>query len=204
MEVERFVAFLVVASITIASPGPGVILTISNTLKYGFNGAVAGILGIVVGMLIISTVAASGVGVVILASKDTFLILKYLGAAYLAFLGLKLWFSKSKERVGEASPEQQGISAFTKGLLVTLANPKALVFFVALFPQFIDTKQSILSQFIALSTTFSLLVLGIHLIYALMAGHAKQWFSTETGYQALNKLSGGCFFSFAVGLAFYR
>lgn len=88
---DSYLLFLAIAAATIASPGPGVVLTISNALRYGVRGAVSGIMGIASGMLIIAVLSASSLAVLMLASATAFTIVKFIGAAYLIYLGVKMW-----------------------------------------------------------------------------------------------------------------
>ena len=90
---ETYLLFVIIAAITVLSPGPGVILTLSNAIRFGFSGAVGGILGIAVGTLIVAIISATGVGVILATSVMIFTIMKYIGAAYLIYLGIKLWRS---------------------------------------------------------------------------------------------------------------
>ena len=90
---QQLYLYILIASLTIASPGPGVLLTLTNTLNYNLRNAMAGIIGVAVGMGVISIIAASSVGVMITTSQLTLLIVKGVGAAYLIYLGVKLFRS---------------------------------------------------------------------------------------------------------------
>ena len=90
---QQLYLYILIASLTIASPGPGVLLTLTNTLNYNLRNAMAGIIGVAVGMGVISIIAASSVGVMITTSQLTLLIVKGIGAAYLIYLGVKLFRS---------------------------------------------------------------------------------------------------------------
>ncbi len=197
---DNYFLFLVIAAATIASPGPGVILTISNSLKYGFLGAIAGISGVAAGMFFIALISATSLAVILATSAFAFALLKYIGAAYLIYLGLKQWLSSSEIGVNEQAVTKSNKQKFTEGLFITLLNPKPIFFFLALFPQFINSAQSYPAQFLLLAATFSLLVVIIHCIYALFSNMAQSRLSTPGGGQAFRKVSGSCYLFFGIGL----
>ena len=88
---ENYLLFILIAAAVIASPGPGIVLTLKNTLQYDFRGAFPGIAGVALGMLLIAVLSAAGLGLLLTTSALAFTVLKYLGAAYLIYLGIKLW-----------------------------------------------------------------------------------------------------------------
>ncbi|MGP4864146.1 LysE family translocator [Psychrobacter sp. T6-5] len=163
--------YILIASATIASPGPGVILSITNSLTHGRKKTAYGILGISLGMLGVAIVSATSIGLVIATSKKMFLAIQLLGAMYIFYLGFKMAFGKRKLFVLDSGNtlDVSSTSAgrlFKEGLLTSLSNPKPILFFMAVFPQFIDTEQTYLSQFLILASAFCLLVLLIHFCYA--------------------------------------
>ena len=168
---QQLYLYILIASLTIASPGPGVLLTLTNTLNYNLRNAMAGIIGVAVGMGVISIIAASSVGVMITTSQLTLLIVKGIGAAYLIYLGVKLFRSVPRalnQPLSSADSTMPSASQrFRQGVLVSLFNPKPIVFFMALFPQFIHPQQPFIPQFSVLSITFCILVVVIHSLYGL-------------------------------------
>lgn len=201
---QQLYLYILIASLTIASPGPGVLLTLTNTLNYNLRNAMVGIIGVAVGMGIISIIAATSVGVIITTSQLTLLIVKGVGAAYLIYLGVKLFRSAPRALNQHlASSEEMMPSAsrrFRQGLLVSLFNPKPIVFFMALFPQFIHPQQPFIPQFSVLSITFCLLVVMIHSLYGFFAHTVKTKMSSGKAFVKLNKTGGIVFMCFAVGL----
>lgn len=201
-----YFAYLLVASLTIASPGPGVILSISNSLKYGLSGAVPGIAGVVCGMFILSLVSATSVGALLASSVTAFAIAKSIGALYLLYLGIKMLRSASikfRNDPGHSQSRQPGSAArFKEGLVLTFSNPKPILFFIALFPQFINVAAPYIMQFLFLSITFCILVFLIHSVYAVFAYAIKAKIMSAGGFTIINKIGGLCFLGFA-GLIFY-
>jgi threonine/homoserine/homoserine lactone efflux protein len=193
--------YIAIASATIASPGPGVVLTISNSIKYGFWGSVSGILGVASAMLCIAIISATSLAAIFATSALAFSIFKYIGAAYLIYLGIKMWRSSSKFDETNNSSIKSNKKKFSEGLLLTLLNPKPIFFFMALFPQFINPSENYSFQFLLLAFVFSVLVVIIHSSYAFFAKTAKTKLSTPKGSQILSRVSGGFYMCFGVLLA---
>ena len=121
------------AALTVSSPGPGVVLTLSNAIRHGIKPALSGVLGISLGILIISIISASSLGVLLTTSSFAFSILKFIGAGYLIYLGIKLWRTPviSLEDAVDAKNMPKEIShrnRFKEGFFVSLLNPKAIFF----------------------------------------------------------------------------
>lgn len=198
---ENYILFVAIASATIASPGPGVILTITNSIKDGFRGAISGILGVASAMLCIAIISATSVAAILSTSALAFTILKYIGSAYLIYLGIKMWRSSSSFNVSSNNVSKSHKKKFIEGFLITLLNPKPIFFFMALFPQFINPNEAYIFQFLLLAITFSVLVVIIHFSYALFAKSARSKLSTPKGSLILSKASGTFYMLFGAGLA---
>lgn len=192
--------FLILATLTVLSPGPGVVLTISNALRHGWRGALPGIFGIASGAFIVAGICASSLGLILAASATAFTLLKYIGALYLLYLGIKMW------RTQRFVPELTVTSTcpwrrFGEALSIQLLNPKAGFFFLAVFPQFIKPEGDYYSQFFLLVSSYSVLVVLVHSGYALMANGARGWLSSSQGARIVGKLSGITFLGFGVLMA---
>lgn len=189
----------------VASPGPGVILTLSNAIRHGVKPALSGVLGIALGILIIAVISASSLGVLLATSAVAFSILKFVGAAYLIYLGIKLWrsptikFEGDIDIYGKTAPLYG--SRFKEGFLVSVLNPKPIFFFMSLFPQFINHQQGYFLQFTYLTLTFCGLIIVVHTIYALGANSIKGWLTSLRGSKTVNRAGGSVFIFFGLGLA---
>lgn len=193
--------FLLMATATVFSPGPGVVMTLTNALRYGLRGTFGGILGIAFGALIVAAISATSVGVLLAASATAFTILKFLGAAYLIFLGVKLWRAPAF-RFAEANAHEASFKKrFLEGLSLQMTNPKAIFFFLSIFPQFIDPAMGYGMQFGVLVLTYSTLIVLIHSSYAIFAGKAKNWLTSEKGGARMNKIGAATFIFFGCALA---
>lgn len=197
-----YAIYVFIASMTIASPGPGVVMTLTNALKYGLKKSLSGILGVATGMFFISVLAGSGVGVLIANSERAYNILKMSGAIYLFYLGFKL----IKNRNSDISVETENDSisqkkSFAQGLGVTMVNPKPIIFFLALFPQFISHDAPYLNQFILLSFTFCVLIIFIHIAYGIFASYIQKQMNDVNYFKYINIFGGLAYIIFALSLA---
>lgn len=199
---DHYLIFLALAAVTVLSPGPGVLLTVSNSIRFGFTNTMGGILGIAFGTFAVATVSATSLGLILVASSMAFTIMKYVGSAYLIYLGVKMWRSPVvKVDIKESVPTTK-TKRFIEGTIIQVTNPKAVFFFMSVFPQFVDyTAENVVGEFAALVFTYSVLVIAIHVSYALMAKSAQYWITTPNGKRLVNKIGGGTFICFGIGLA---
>ena len=201
---DSYFLYLLITFITIASPGPGVLLTLTNALRYGFRGSLAGILGIAAGIFVVAVLSATSIALVLSTSMLAFTVLKYLGAAYLMYLGFKLWQSQQQYRLTQTVSAKTHRMRFVEGVGITVLNPKPIFFFMAVFPQFIAVTDSLLDplwQFWFLVLTYCVLVLVIHSLYALMAKMARVSLASEQGSRWVSKTSAVFHVLLGLGLA---
>lgn len=198
---SSYLIYAGVAALTIALPGPAVMLSINNSLQRGLPKALAGIVGIATGILVVAILSATGLGAVLASSATALSVIKLIGAAYLIYLGIKMWRRTPLACTAAGSPAATYRKCLLEGFLLSVSNPKAIVFFMAIFPQFIDASEKYTPQFLLLSVIFSGTVIIIHTLYASLASLAKAAFTTPKANSLLSKISGGVFIGFGVGLA---
>lgn len=193
-----FVAAVLVLTVT---PGPSVLMCISTSVQHGPRRAMVAALGSTTAIAGIMVLSMMGLGTVLAASETLFSALKWLGAAYLAYLGLSSLLSKTSSlAVPTASTAAVGGRAFfARGLLVGASNPKALLFFGALFPQFINTASPQLPQFVLLGATFVFFEIFWLTLYAMTAARARTWLQQPRRATLFNRLTGVVFLA-AAGL----
>lgn len=193
-----FVAAVLVLTVT---PGPSVLMCISTSVQHGPRRAMVAALGSTTAIAGIMVLSMMGLGTVLAASETLFSALKWLGAAYLAYLGLSSLLSKTSSlAVPTASTAAVGGRAFfARGLLVGASNPKALLFFGALFPQFINTALPQLPQFVLLGATFVFFEIFWLTLYAMTAARARTWLQQPRRATLFNRLTGVVFLA-AAGL----
>ncbi|ATD61614.1 MULTISPECIES: LysE family translocator [Janthinobacterium] len=198
MHLSNWLLFCSVALLVTFSPGPAVLLAISNAIAVGPRRAMISSMGNGFGLFIISGVAMAGMGVVLATSATAFMLLKLAGALYLVYLGIKQWRSKTSivadapVALGAANPNSFW-KLFRQGLTVALTNPKAILFFSALFPQFITPGEPVAIQFTVLTTSFVACAMLAHLFYANLARLLKTQLATPGRAKLFNRISGGAF-----------
>jgi threonine/homoserine/homoserine lactone efflux protein len=201
---DLYPLFLVVAAATVANPGPGVLLTLTNSLRNGLRDTYGGIAGLATGALVIAALSATGLGVLLATSARAFTVTKLLGAAYLLYLGVRLWRSPVRP-LELADPVAVGLPGrFAEGVTLQVTNPHAIVFFLSVFPQFVDTEGSAAGQFALLVASYGMLIVLIHTVYALTARRARAWLGSERGGRAVNRVGAMVFWLFGAGLAMAR
>lgn len=193
--------FLLVAAATVCSPGPGVVMTLSNALRYDRLSTLGGILGIATGTLLIAGVSATSLGVLLAASARAFTVLKLLGAGYLIYLGIRLWRAPALELTTGKAPGGGFARCFRVAFSMQLTNPKAVFFFLSVLPQFMAPTLSYSLQFMALVMTYATLVVVIHCGYALCARRAQRWLVSDRGGRLVNRIAAGMFMAFGGLLA---
>ncbi|SHN40469.1 LysE family translocator [Rhizobacter sp. OV335] len=204
MALSDWLAFLFVSLFVTFTPGPAVLLAVSNSLSVGPARAMISSLGNAVGLLLVSTAATAGLGVVLQTSATAFLVLKLLGAGYLVYLGIRQWRSGGA-MFAEASGAQARASTpawrlFGNGLTVALTNPKAILFFTALFPQFMHAGAGAAQQFVMLTVTFAGCAVFAHAVYVLLARSVKGRLAEPRRSRLLNRVFGGSFVVLGVSL----
>ncbi len=196
--------FLLMAAATVFSPGPGVVMTLTNSLRHGARETFGGILGISVGALTVAAISATSLGILLAASALAFTIIKFLGAAYLVYLGIRLWRTPAYAIEEKPIQKTNAGKLFAEGLSLQLTNPKVIFFFISVFPQFIDGSTDYSTQFTIQVLTYSSLVVVIHCLYALFARRAKRWLISEKGGRIINQIGGATFMFLGAALATSR
>ena len=186
------------------TPGAGAINTMSNALTAGFRRSFWGILGQQLALVIHVVIVAAGVGIIVSNSPLLFMLIRYVGAAYLVYLGVRKLLAKAETDDAGNSPAavESGFSMFRRGLWVNLINPKAIVFFLAFMPQFIRPAEPLLPQYLILTAT----VVGIDIIvmwfiFAAGAKQLKHLTTSPRGQLILNRVFGILFIVVGILLA---
>ena len=204
MTPSAWLLFLTISLVTAFSPGPGILLAVSNAVAWGPRKTLCSSAGNVLGVFTVSGAAMAGLGTLLHSSAWLFALLKTLGALYLVYLGYRQWTSKTsmfdKPLPTEAQPGKSNAGLFRQGLLVALTNPKSILFFTALFPQFIQPQAPVLPQFLALTSAFTACVLSSHFAYVLLARHTHRWLGTAPRARLFNRVCGGAFGLLGLGL----
>ncbi|NSX55618.1 LysE family translocator [Parasulfitobacter algicola] len=191
MPLDLWLTFVAASVALLLIPGPTVLLVLSYALTQGKRVAVSTAAGVAVGDLVAMTASLAGLGALVLTSALMFTILKWVGAAYLVYLGIKLLFSNPKGLEAVTLDQTSGRETFMHAAAVTALNPKSIVFFIAFVPQFIRPEAPLLPQFAILILTFVSLAGVNALIYALLADKLRTRIRRPSVLRWLNRGGGG-------------
>lgn len=207
MSEVTILAFALVAFIGIATPGPTVLLALTNGSRYGVKRATAGMIGAMLSDFVLIGAVALGLGALLAASEFWFSVIKWLGAAYLAYLGVMLLRSRGTlelpSQASQAMDAGATRSIFAKSLLVAVTNPKGYLFFSAFLPQFIDPALPQAPQYAMLAIVFASIDFMVMFGYALLGSQAVR-FMRRSGAIWLDRICGGALLALAGSLALYR
>ncbi|WP_431112175.1 LysE family translocator [Variovorax paradoxus] len=211
MTLATALLFSIVALAAIATPGPTVLLALSNGSRRGVRGALPGILGAVLSDFVLVGAVALGLGALLAASEFWFSMLKWVGAVYLAWLGIRMLRSKGgsfdapRANAGEPSSgiPNEGRKVFLKSFLVAVTNPKGYLFCSALMPQFIDPSAAQGMQYAIISVLFASLDAAVMLVYAFVGARAMRLL-TAAAARWIDRTCGAMLLALAGSLAFYR
>jgi len=173
------------------SPGPGVFATISRAIASGFKNASILIVGLVIGDIIFLLLAIYCLTFIAQILGEFFILVKYIGGTYLIYLGYKIWISKASPREIVGDNELSWSTNFFSGLLITLGNPKVIIFYLGFLPAFIDLKLLTTFDIIIAITIVSITLASVLLSYAYMATKAKKLLKNRGSIEKLNKISAG-------------
>jgi threonine/homoserine/homoserine lactone efflux protein len=202
MSLQIYLAFVAACVALALLPGPMVTLVIANGLRHGTRAALTNVAGAQLGLGIVIAIVAVGLTSLMATMGYWFDWVRFAGAAYLVWLGIKLIRSPAQAIDADTPPPPRG-GFFLQGLLVLLSNPKVLVFFGAFIPQFVDMEKDHFSQVALLGVTFMATAGITDAIYALLAGRARRFFSARRT-TLLSRISGGFMIGGGVWLALTR
>ncbi len=204
MSLNAWLVYVATVFFVSATPGPNMLLAMTHGIRYGSRRALPTLAGLLSALGLIMTGSALGLGAVLAASELLFSIIKYAGAAYLIWLGIKTWRA-TPAPVGDGPTEAErsvtGWQRFRTGFLVAMSNPKAFVFFTALFPQFMDARAEQLPQLAVLAGTFFVIESSWQFAYAAGGARLKGWLNSPRRQGLMNRFAGGSFVAAGVALS---
>ncbi|WP_420353669.1 LysE family translocator [Paenirhodobacter sp.] len=187
---ELWLAFVAASVVLLAIPGPTVLLVISYALGHGKRSATATIAGVALGDFTAMTASMLGLGALLAASATLFTVLKWVGAAYLIYLGLKLWRAPVAGNGTVPVAKERPLRIFLHSYIVTALNPKSILFFVAFLPQFLNHAEPIAFQMVVFEATFLVLATANAAAYGLMAAMARNTIRKPGVQRAVNRTGG--------------
>jgi threonine/homoserine/homoserine lactone efflux protein len=203
MSLQVYLAFVAACIALALLPGPVVTLMIANGLRYGTRAALTNILGVQAGLAIVIGIVAVGLTSLMATMGYWFDWVRFAGAAYLVWLGIKLIRFPVEGVKADAPPPPPRGGFFLQGFVVLLSNPKVLVFFGAFIPQFMDMNRDHVSQVTLLGVTFMVIAGLTDGLYALLAGRARTFFSARRT-RLVSRVSGGFMIGGGIWLALTR
>lgn len=203
MPLDTWLLYVVAVFVLTVTPGPSVLMCVTHGVNHGARRTFFSAIGSVTAVVGIMACSAVGLGAVLAASETVFNGIKWFGVAYLLYVGITTLRSTRAdfELPSQASAEAGRLGLYVKGLLVGASNPKALLFFTAFFPQFIDPAAPQLPQFLVLGATFVGFELFWLMFYASFASRIGPWLRVRGRAKLFNRLSGAVFIGAAALLA---
>jgi len=201
--------FILLFSITVfvASiiPGPSMLLALTHGMHYGAKRTIVSAMGNVTVTLIQASLSIAGLGTILIASETTFQLIKWAGAAYLIYMGISMLCSSkmslSPSKLNQTNKRKSLRKLYLQAVFVTAGNPKAIVFFTAVFPQFIDPNAAYLSQFCILISICAFIAFNCFMIYAIGGQKIVSLFSKATTGKYIKRVIGSTFIGAGIGLA---
>lgn len=204
MSLEIWLAFVAASTVLLVIPGPTILLVISYGLGQGWRAALPSAIGVALGDFTAMTLSMLGIGALLATSATLFTVLKFAGAAYLIWLGIKLWRAGGSLNAKPRNDASSVLKMVGHAWLVTALNPKSITFFVAFLPQFIDPTADFWSQMLIFETTFLVLAFANAFAYGLVASRARSIVSSERAIGAFNKVGGGLLIGAGIATATIR
>ncbi|MBH3411875.1 MULTISPECIES: LysE family transporter [Pseudomonas] len=206
MSMEVWLGFFAACWVISLSPGAGAIASMSSGLQYGFWRGYWNALGLQLGLIMQIAIIAAGVGAILAASATAFQLIKWFGVGYLVYLAYKQWRALPMDMTDEAAvrPIGKPLSLVFRGFLVNVSNPKALVFMLAVLPQFINPHAPLLPQYIAITVTMVSVDMLVMAGYTGLASRVLRLLRTPKQQKRLNRTFAGLFIGAATFLATLR
>jgi homoserine/homoserine lactone efflux protein len=203
VSLELWLAFCVTEAVLCFTPGPAVLFVVSAAMTRGTRSGLAAALGILAGNTFYFAVSATGIAAVIVASSWLFSVLKWAGAAYLVWMGLRMLLQRTAPASAPIVAARPARRSFVRGFAVQAANPKALVFFVAMLPQFIDASAPVGRQIFILGASSVLIEFSVLALYVALAVRTRRLAGARWS-GALERVGGGFLVAAGARLALLR
>ena len=205
MELSVWVTYFIATIILCVSPGPGVFSSISAVLHHGFRLGLWNGVGMQAASFIVVMVVAFGLGAVLLASETLFTAVKWAGVIYLIYLGIVTWRAPARGFVEDRDDhETTARGVFMRGFWVNITNPKGIIFFAAVLPQFIDVARPQAPQYAIFAATTFAVDLAVMMVYTALAARVLRVMRDPAKLRWVNRTLGGAFIAAGVALASFR
>jgi len=205
MNGHLFLAYCLAVAIFALIPGPIVTLIVANSLSHGSRSGLATVAGASIGNTVLLCATAVGLVAFFALLSEVFELVRWAGAVYLVWLGIKAWQGSARQQtVALPAMKRPSQAAFLQGLLMAITNPKAIVFYIAFLPQFLDPHLPAGSQLLAMICTTIIMTLFFDSTYALLAGRARNWFTAPGRRRLQLRITGTLLIGVGCGLLLAR
>jgi len=198
MALSTWLVYISVISVLLLSPGPSGLLCLSDGLKFGHRKSIPTVLGGATSALLLMTISAVGLGAILAASEMLFFTIKIIGGAYLVFLGIGTWKEKGAQLQNIKSDENLKVNysplkCYQKGFMVGISNPKDLLFFIALFPSFMNADLPATGQYFLMASSWFILECFFMFMYVCLGSKISPFLSNPSKMNVLNRIIGSIF-----------
>ncbi len=201
MNLHLFLAYCFAVAILVLMPGPVVTLVVANSFSHGSRSGLATVAGASIGNAILLGVTAVGLVGFFALLSEIFEVVRWAGAAYLIWLGVKAWRAHGAQGLAIVPAAKRSSRAvFVQGFLIAITNPKAIVFYIAFLPQFVDSHLPAGPQLVVMIGTMIVMALLSDSAYALLAGHARGWFTAPGWHRLQSRITGTLLIGVGCGL----
>jgi threonine/homoserine/homoserine lactone efflux protein len=209
MSIDYFIAYFLIIFFATITPGPNSVLAINHGLNHGFAQSIYSAAGNLVGNLLLALVSILGLSAILIASGIVFTVIKWIGIIYLLYIGLKLLIAPLKAEtaeVKEAKPKRykKKKNLFLDGFVIAIGNPKGILFFTALFPQFITIETATIEEFLIIFITLAVVAFGCYMLYAVLGQKLNALFQAPKFRTIFNRISGSIFIGTGLAIAFSK
>jgi threonine/homoserine/homoserine lactone efflux protein len=206
MTLHTWWLFVMMSFVISGTPGPNMLLVMSSSARHGARQTLAAMAGCMAALMAMMCISAAGLGALLQAFPAVFDALRWMGAAYLIYLGVKSWRAPVADAVDRAPsmPAAHGGALFRRGFLVAASNPKAILFAAAFLPQFITPSEPRLPQFAILLASFAVIEGGWYFAYAAGGQRIARYLQRASVLRLFNRLTGGAFVGFGTLMAALR
>lgn len=209
MTLESFTAYFFILFIATVTPGPTSLLAINHGLNHGVGKTVYSGLGNLLGNMLMALISVLGLGAILLASGFIFSIIKWTGIVYLIYVGVKSIIGSfqhytENESTVKAPINKRNDRLFLDGFIIAVGNPKGILFFTALFPQFINMESATINGFLIIFTTLAIVAFGCYMLYALFGVKLNHLFQMQQFKRWFNRVTGAIFIGTGLALVFTK
>lgn len=209
MSVSAFIAYFSILFFATIIPGPSMLLALNHGANHGFAKTIYSGLGNLIGNLLMALLSILGLGVLLLSSGIVFSIIKWVGVIYLIYIGLRLIAEPVNNEelansIAKPTPEKSMYRLFIDGFVVAVGNPKGILFFTALFPQFIDVNDASIRRFMIIFITLGFVAFGCYMLYAIFGVRLNRLFRLKPFRKIYNRITGSLFIGIGLAMAFSK